>query len=355
MKKIFLLIAITLLFVGCENTTTTDTRPTQNDHNTSGRYDNSMYNKEGIQVHIIKNAYGTILRSTYLEKVALKAFEKYGIDDAYLDEFTNIYFKESSQLDNTKIHQELVESIVKEMAGTQQNVDNQLAGEDSTITESTQTPQTNYTYSDLNMTLYAKSSVNTRKGPSTDFEKVGSLTLNQEVQVTGQCNETGWYRINVGGQEMFVSGSYLVTNPIQQSQPSGEGSSSGQSNSNTDSSGSQSSSGNPFAENKDTDWGEDTGASMDWSNNYSSENPFAENYNPDWGGSDGSSIDWSNNYSTGQGSSNIGVGGDGNTGQLLYRVITSNGTFTFTTCQKCFDARCGVIGCSCEAKCHSRQ
>ena len=59
-------------------------------------------------------------------------------------------------------------------------------------------------------TMYAKSAVNVRNQPSTDGEKVGRLTQGQEVTVTGQCKETGWYQIELNGETAFVSNSYIV-------------------------------------------------------------------------------------------------------------------------------------------------
>ena len=66
-----------------------------------------------------------------------------------------------------------------------------------------------YTYADLNKTMYAKSSVNVRNLPATSGTKLGSLKKNNEVTVTGQCNETGWYRIVYDDGEAFVSNKYL--------------------------------------------------------------------------------------------------------------------------------------------------
>ncbi len=61
----------------------------------------------------------------------------------------------------------------------------------------------------LDKTMYAQADVNIRKGPSVDYEKVGSLTINQEVKVTGQSKETGWYEIEVDGEKKYVSNKYL--------------------------------------------------------------------------------------------------------------------------------------------------
>ncbi|MBO5145873.1 MAG: SH3 domain-containing protein [Lachnospiraceae bacterium] len=72
-----------------------------------------------------------------------------------------------------------------------------------------------YTFHDMSAAKYAKSTVTVRNLPDTDGEKVGSLSMNQEVAVTGQCNETGWYRIELDGNTAYVSDSYLVDNQIE--------------------------------------------------------------------------------------------------------------------------------------------
>lgn len=72
-----------------------------------------------------------------------------------------------------------------------------------------------YTYADISATKYAKSSVNVRSLPSTDGERVGGLSTNQSVTVTGQCNETGWYRIDYNGTVAYVSNNYLVDDKVE--------------------------------------------------------------------------------------------------------------------------------------------
>ena len=89
-----------------------------------------------------------------------------------------------------------------------------------------------YSYSNMNQTMYALQSVNVRSLPSTDGDRVGGLSTAQEVTVTGKCNENGWYRIEYNGNEAFVSGSYLIDEkPVQQEvvtkSNSSEGNSSG--------------------------------------------------------------------------------------------------------------------------------
>lgn len=74
-----------------------------------------------------------------------------------------------------------------------------------------------YTYTDLSQTMYAKRDVNVRDLPSVDGNKVDGLSFAEEVNVTGKCNETGWYRISYGGRTSYVSNHYLVSEkPVPQ-------------------------------------------------------------------------------------------------------------------------------------------
>lgn len=72
-----------------------------------------------------------------------------------------------------------------------------------------------YTFEDMEATKYAKSTVNVRSLPTTDGEKLGGLSTNDEVKVTGKCNETGWYRIEYSDSVAYVSDSYLVDNKVE--------------------------------------------------------------------------------------------------------------------------------------------
>lgn len=94
---------------------------------------------------------------------------------------------------------------------------------DETDTRTAEGTMLTYTFNDMSATKYAKSTVNVRNLPDTDGEKVGSLSLNQEAAVTGQCNETGWYRIEFDGNTAYVSDSCLVDNKIETQAESGAG------------------------------------------------------------------------------------------------------------------------------------
>ena len=101
------------------------------------------------------------------------------------------------------------------------------------LNQSVQQATLGYTMEDMTDTqMYAKSSVNVRKGPSADDEKVGSLSTAQEVTVNG-LTSTNWYRISYNdGEEAYVSANYLQNEkPVVQTAKasSGSGSSSGSS------------------------------------------------------------------------------------------------------------------------------
>ena len=88
--------------------------------------------------------------------------------------------------------------------------------ETTTIPETTTVEETTtaLTVTELDKTMYVKSSVNVRSGPSTDFDKIGSLAKGKSVKVTGQSDQTGWYRIDYDGQTGYVSDSYLQADPL---------------------------------------------------------------------------------------------------------------------------------------------
>lgn len=62
--------------------------------------------------------------------------------------------------------------------------------------------------------MFAQRDINVRSGPGTDYEKIGALSTNDEVIVTGQDMESGWYQIEYGDVVAFVSDSYLGENKV---------------------------------------------------------------------------------------------------------------------------------------------
>lgn len=93
---------------------------------------------------------------------------------------------------------------------------------DVTDTRTAEGSMLTYTYTDMDATMYAQQTVNVRSMPSTDGEKLGSLSTNDEVKVTGQCAETSWYRIEYSGGVAYVSNSYLGADKVVVEQPKTE-------------------------------------------------------------------------------------------------------------------------------------
>lgn len=106
-------------------------------------------------------------------------------------------------LENTK----LLEQVEEETESNLIEISTEEATE--TVEDEVQQDESGYTYTDMSETLYATSTVNVRNLPSADGTKLGSLSKNQEVKVTGKCNETNWYRIEYNSDIGFVSNSYL--------------------------------------------------------------------------------------------------------------------------------------------------
>ena len=64
------------------------------------------------------------------------------------------------------------------------------------------------TFKDVNQTVRATAKVNVRKGPSVEYEIVGSLQAGQEVTRTA-VGDKGWSRIKFNDGDAYVSNSYL--------------------------------------------------------------------------------------------------------------------------------------------------
>ncbi|MCR5256376.1 MAG: SH3 domain-containing protein [Acetatifactor sp.] len=69
----------------------------------------------------------------------------------------------------------------------------------------------NYSYTDMSETMYATTTVNIRNKPSKTGDRVGILCENNEILVTGQCNETKWYRLDFNGNVGYVSYDFLTS------------------------------------------------------------------------------------------------------------------------------------------------
>ena len=100
----------------------------------------------------------------------------------------------------------------------------------------TTSEESNYTITPMIATLYAQQAVNLRQGPGTNYDKTGSLSTNQSVEVTGYVETSNgqWYQLSDGD---FVSSKYLkdtkvsTTNTTNNTKPSTNTNSTNNSNS----------------------------------------------------------------------------------------------------------------------------
>ena len=80
----------------------------------------------------------------------------------------------------------------------------------------------NVTVTDVNMTMYVKAStLNVRDSWTSSSTKVGTLSMNSAVTVTGTCSN-GWYRIKYDGHIAYVSGG-TKNDPYLSNEPGGAG------------------------------------------------------------------------------------------------------------------------------------
>lgn len=67
---------------------------------------------------------------------------------------------------------------------------------------------------DKAVTMYVQNPSNVRKGPSTIYDKVGSVDINDEVTVTGENKKTGWKQITFNGETAYIHGSRIGTEKV---------------------------------------------------------------------------------------------------------------------------------------------
>lgn len=82
-----------------------------------------------------------------------------------------------------------------------------------------------YSFTSVNETVYATSTVNIREGFSADTDKIGSLGKGQSIKRVGigTGDAEGWSQVEFNGQTAYISSDYLSTiKPVvEQSKPSG--------------------------------------------------------------------------------------------------------------------------------------
>ena len=67
-----------------------------------------------------------------------------------------------------------------------------------------------YTFSGMEAVKYAKSKTKVMSLPSKDGEELGALSLNDEVTITGQCHENGWFRVAYNDSVGYIDSKQLM-------------------------------------------------------------------------------------------------------------------------------------------------
>lgn len=88
------------------------------------------------------------------------------------------------------------------------NLTNEDVSEVEEETEEISLPSYEVTPLEESVVMYSSTALNVRKGPSTDYEVVGSLKRGQDVTITGLA-DTGWYEILYKEGQAFASNQYL--------------------------------------------------------------------------------------------------------------------------------------------------
>ena len=148
-------------------------------------------------------------------------------------------------------------------------------------------PENILTFTDCNEIVYATDTVNLRSGPSTDYEKVGSLKSGDSVVRTGTGIDQfeNWSRIQLAdGSEVYVNNNYIsTTKPVVQQSTKASGGSSTAAKPSSQSSGASSGSTSGGGGTSGGTWGGDVappGQGLAGILGYDSGNHFEEGVDP---------------------------------------------------------------------------
>ena len=113
----------------------------------------------------------------------------------------------SEQASDEEIKEEQDSS--KEDASDSENNSEEASEAEEVSEEEEISEEPEFTVEEHNAVLFVKKAVNVRKGPSTDYEKIGGLNKGDQIQITGIA-DTGWYQIQYNGTTAYVASSYLM-------------------------------------------------------------------------------------------------------------------------------------------------
>jgi hypothetical protein len=101
--------------------------------------------------------------------------------------------------------------VVEDTEDSEDNADD-VIDDNNQVKEETKSKST-YNITDTTATMYVASTANVRSEPDKSASKLGTLSQNKEVTVTGIV-DNGWYRINYNGNDGFIKSDLLSTEKI---------------------------------------------------------------------------------------------------------------------------------------------
>lgn len=150
-------------------------------------------------------------------KVIVDGKESFDMKDSFEDDKKVEIFYATIKASEVVQEKEKIDEKVETKTETEAN---------SSVTEEVNVPQKDDSkelktaIQELAATMFVTKTVNVRANPSLDGEKVGSLSLNDEVNVTGKTDD-GWYRIQYGDGEAYVKEGFFSNSraelPVQTS------------------------------------------------------------------------------------------------------------------------------------------
>ena len=124
--------------------------------------------------------------------------------------------QENSVEEKTEVSEQTSEEDVKEEqdsskedASDSENNSEEASEAEEVSEAEEESVEPEFTVEEYNAVLFVKKAVNVRKGPSTDYEKIGGLNKGDQIQITGIA-DTGWYQIQYNGATAYVASSYLM-------------------------------------------------------------------------------------------------------------------------------------------------
>lgn len=128
------------------------------------------------------------------------------LEDQFIKQFESLYNKEETPLKETIIENDVLLNENKNEDKTEN-----ITPEKEEVNKEENKQDKNDgkpTFTEVNETLYVISDVNIRKGPGTNYEKVGKLKVGESITRIG-VGDNGWSKVMYNGEEAYISSNYL--------------------------------------------------------------------------------------------------------------------------------------------------